>query len=47
MIQRIEELYKISINLCNTIDKLIRENELENTQDFLTWQDNINSISVR
>jgi hypothetical protein len=45
--ERIEELYLQSIKLCNTIDKLAREEHLENTQDFLTWQDNINQISVR
>ncbi len=47
MIECLEQLYGESISLCNTIDKLVRENDLQDTQDFLNWQDKLNEISVK
>lgn len=43
----INELYEQSINLCNTIHKLVVENNLSNTQECLDWLDKLNEISVR
>lgn len=41
------KLYKYSIKGLEKIDKLSREYGLENSQEFINWQDSINSISVR
>lgn len=41
------KLYKQSIKDLERIDELSREYGLENSQEFINWQDSINSISVR
>jgi hypothetical protein len=46
----IKYLYKSmdnSIKTLEDIDKFIRKYNLENTQEYLNWQDKINKISVR
>ena len=43
----INDLYDQSINLCNIIHKLVVENNLSNTQEYLDWLDKLNEISVR
>lgn len=43
----LEQLYEESINLCNTIDAIVREESLENSQKFLNWQDRLNKISIK
>lgn len=47
MKEYLKQLYKESVNLCDTVDKLAREFSLENTQDFINWQDKINEVSFR
>ena len=37
-------LYRISINLCKFVDRLVKD---RNSQDFINWQDAINEISVK
>ena len=36
-----------SLEQCNMLDELVRENNLENEQWFIDWQDKLNEISVR
>ena len=43
---RIKELLEEAITRVIETDKLIREKHLENTQEFLNWQDKLNEISV-
>ena len=40
-------LGNIIIFLANYYDKAVRHYALENTQNFINWQDNLNKISVR
>ena len=46
-----EELIKVvlekSLELVRTTDKLVRDNKLENSQEFLDWQDELNALSVK
>lgn len=37
-------LFRISINLCKLVDRLVRD---RNSQDFINWQDTLNEISVK
>lgn len=41
------ELFQNSLELCNIIYKLAQEQHLQNTQEFINWQDKLNEISVR
>ena len=36
-----------SLELVRTTDKLVRDNKLENSQEFLDWQDELNALSVK
>lgn len=45
--QMLNNLYEISIKLCDIIQKLSVQQELQNEQIYLDWQDNLNEISVR
>lgn len=40
-----KELYDISIKLCEEIYQMSKH--LQNTQDFINWQDELNKISIR
>ena len=40
-----KELYDISIKLCEEIYQMSKH--LQNTQDFINWQDKLNKISIR
>ena len=45
-----EEKYKVmlqkTLELVKITDKLMRDNKQENSQEFLDWQDELNTISV-
>ena len=43
----INEMLSSSLKMIESIDKLIRCSGLENTQEFIEWQDTINGISVK
>ena len=43
----INEMLSSSLKMIESIDKLIRYSGLENTQEFIEWQDTINAISVK
>ena len=43
----INEMLSDSLKMIKNIDKLIRDSGLENTQEFIEWQDTINAISVK
>ena len=43
----INEMLSSSLKMIESIDKLIRCSGLENTQEFIEWQDTINAISVK
>ncbi len=45
--QMLNNLYEISIKLCDIISELSVQQELQNEQIYLDWQDNLNEISVR
>jgi len=42
-----EELFKAHIDAAKAIDRLVREYDMENSQEYLNWQDALNEISVR
>lgn len=42
-----KELFKAHIDAAKAIDRLVREYDMENSQEFLDWQDELNEISVR
>lgn len=46
-----KEAYKIilekTLKLVKVADQLIRYNGLENSQEFIDWQDELNAISVK
>ena len=42
-----KELFQNSIVLCEIIYKLVNEKHLNNSQEFLDWQDKLNELSVR
>lgn len=42
-----KELFKAHIDEAEAIMRLVREYDMENSQEFLDWQDKLNEISVR
>ena len=42
-----KELFKAHIDAAKAIDRLAREYNMENSQDYLNWQDALNEISVK
>ena len=47
MEEHIKTMLKKSLELKRSTDTLIRNLKLENSQEFLDWQDDINAISVK
>ena len=47
MEEHIKTMLKKSSELIRSTDTLIRNLKLENSQEFLDWQDDINAISVK
>jgi hypothetical protein len=47
MEEHIKTMLKKSLELIRSTDTLIRNLKLENSQEFLDWQDDINAISVK
>lgn len=47
MEEKIKVVLEKSLELVRTTDKLIRSHKLENSQEFLDWQDKLNAISVK
>ena len=47
MEEHIKTMLEKSLDLIRSTDKLIRNLKLENSQEFLDWQDDINAISVK
>lgn len=47
MDEKIKVALEKSLELVRIADKLIRDNKLENLQEFLDWQDKLNAISVK
>ena len=47
MEEHIKTMLKKSLELIRSTDTLIRNLKLENSQEFLDWQDEINAISVK
>lgn len=43
----LNQVFIISIKLCSYIDKYVRKKHLENSQEFINWQDELNKISVQ
>lgn len=42
-----KELFKAHIDEAEAIMHLVREYDMEDSQEFLDWQDKLNEISVR
>ena len=42
-----KELFKAHIDAAKAIDRLVREYDMEDSQEYLNWQDELNEISVR
>lgn len=45
-----EQLFKVldlTKQLCSSLADLVEDNHLENSQEYLNWQDELNEISVR
>ena len=42
-----KELFKAHIDEAEAIMRLVREYDMEDSQEFLDWQDKLNEISVR
>lgn len=42
-----KELFKAHLDEAKVIDRLVREHNMENSQEYLDWQDKLNEISVR
>lgn len=42
-----KELFKAHIDEAKAIDRLVREYDMENSQEYLNWQDELNEISVK
>ena len=42
-----KELFKAHIDEAEAIDRLVREHDMENSQEYLDWQDKLNEISGR
>ena len=47
MEEKIKVVLEKSLELVRTTDKLVRDNKLENSQEFLDWQDELNALSVK
>lgn len=47
MDEKIKVALEKSLELVRIADKLIRSHKLENSQEFLDWQDKLNAISVK
>ena len=47
MEEKIKVVLEKSLELVRTTDKLVRDNKLENSQEFLDWQDKLNALSVK
>ena len=47
MEEKIKVVLEKSLELIRTTDKLVRDNKLENSQEFLDWQDELNALSVK
>ena len=47
MEEKIKVVLEKSLELVKTTDKLVRDNKLENSQEFLDWQDELNALSVK
>ena len=47
MEEHIKTMLKKSLELIRSTDTLIRNLKLENSQEFLDWQDDINAMSVK
>ena len=47
MEEHIKIMLEKSLELVRTTDKLVRDNKLENSQEFLDWQDELNALSVK
>ena len=45
--EKIKVVLEKSLELVRTTDKLVRDNKLENSQEFLDWQDELNALSVK
>lgn len=42
-----KELFEAHIDEAEAIMRLVREHDMEDSQEFLDWQDALNEISVR
>lgn len=47
MEEKIKVVLEKSLELVRTTDRLVRDNKLENSQEFLDWQDELNALSVK
>ena len=47
MEEKIKVVLEKSLELVRTTDKLVRDSKLENSQEFLDWQDELNALSVK
>ena len=47
MEEHIKTMLDKSLDLIRSTDKLIRNLKLENSQEFLDWQDELNALSVK
>lgn len=47
MEEKIKVVLEKSLELVRTTDKLVRDNKLENSWEFLDWQDELNALSVK
>ena len=47
MEEKIKVVLEKSLELVRTTDKLVRDNKIENSQEFLDWQDELNALSVK
>ena len=47
MEEKIKVVLEKSLDLIRSTDKLIRNLKLENSQEFLDWQDELNALSVK
>ena len=42
-----KELFKAHLDEAEAIYRLVREHDMEDSQEFLDWQDKLNEISIR
>ena len=45
--EELKEILKQTFEVISHTDKLIRSHKLENSQEFLDWQDKLNALSVK